>query len=216
MTEAIRPKPLFIADNHALDLLNSVGAPWGTEIEWLGDGRDLLDWLDQAGLVPPDVLAGFREKTSPDVLDGIAAQARDLREWFRAFIATHSGRGLEPTVLADLDKINRLLARDETYRQIEPRAIEAQDAGGSSLQWRRHRRWRTPEDLLLPIAEAMADLICQADLERVKNCEGPTCTMWFHDVSKNHTRRWCTMAVCGNRAKAAAHRAKKRRIAATE
>jgi len=211
MTEPVRPKPLFIADDRALDLLNSVGAPWGTAIEWLGDGRDLLAWLEQAGLVPPDVSARFREEASPEALDAVAAQARDLREWFREFIAAHSGRGLEPTALADLDKINQLLARDETYRQIE-----AQDAGNPSLQWQRHRRWRAPEDLLLPIAEAMADLICRADLERVKHCEGTTCTMWFHDISKNHTRRWCMMAVCGNRAKAAAHRAKKRRLDATE
>ncbi len=46
MTETARPEPFFIADDHALDLLNSVAAPWGTEIEWLGDGRDLLAWLD--------------------------------------------------------------------------------------------------------------------------------------------------------------------------
>ncbi len=217
MTETARPEPFFIADDHALDLLNSVAAPWGTEIEWLGDGRDLLAWLEQAGLVPPEVSMRFREKASPEALDEVATQVRELREWFREFVAAHAGRPLEPSALADLDKINRLLARDETYRQIEPRVIKAQDraqetkdARSSSLQWRRHRRWRAPEDLLLPIAEAMGDLICRADFERVRNCEGPTCTLWFHDVSKNHTRRWCTMAVCGNRAKAAAHRAKKR------
>ncbi|MCZ6721275.1 MAG: CGNR zinc finger domain-containing protein [Proteobacteria bacterium] len=217
MTETARPEPFFIADDHALDLLNSVATPWGTEIEWLGDGRDLLAWLEQAGLVPPDVSMRFREKTSPEALDGVAVQARELREWFRAFVAAHAGRRLEPSALADLDKINRLLARDEIYRQIEPRAIKARNASqetqgahSSSLQWRRHRRWRAPEDLLLPIAEAMGDLICRADFERVRNCEGPTCTLWFHDVSKNHTRRWCMMAVCGNRAKAAAHRARRR------
>ena len=49
MTETARPEPFFIADDHALDLLNSVATPWGTEIEWLGDGRDLLAWLEQAG-----------------------------------------------------------------------------------------------------------------------------------------------------------------------
>jgi len=210
MTETARPEPFLIADDRALDLLNSVAAPWGSEIEWLGDGRDLLAWLERAGTVPPDVSTRFREQTSPEALDEVAAESRELREWFRAFVAAHAGRRLDPLALADLDKINRLLGGDETYRQIEPRALEARDTGGSSFQWRRHRRWRSPEDLLLPIAEAMGDLICQADFERVKNCESPTCTLWFHDVSKNHTRRWCSMAVCGNRAKAAAHRAKKR------
>jgi predicted RNA-binding Zn ribbon-like protein len=37
----------------------------------------------------------------------------------------------------------------------------------------------------------------------VRKCEGTTCTLWFLDVSKAHARRWCSMAVCGNRAKAA-------------
>ncbi len=210
MPKIVRPEPFFIADDRALDLLNSVGAPWGTPIEWLGDGRDLLAWLEHAGLVPPEVLARFREETPPKTLDEIAAQACELREWFREFVAAHAGRRLQSSALAELDKINHLLARDETYRQIEPRATTARDAHGAAIQWRRRRRWHTPEDLLLPIAEAMGDLVCRADLERVRNCEGPTCTMWFHDLSKNHTRRWCTMAVCGNRAKAAAYRAKKR------
>lgn len=217
MTETTLPEPSFIADDRALDLLNSVATPWGTQIEWLGDGRDLLAWLDQAGLVPPEASMRFREMASSEAIDEVAAQARELREWFRGFVATHAGRRLEPSALADLDKINRLLARDEAYRQIEPRAIKAQgapreahDASALTLKWRQYRRWRTPKDLLLPIAEAIGDLICQADFERVKNCEGPTCTLWFHDISKNHTRRWCSMAVCGNRAKAAAHRGRKR------
>ena len=66
------------------------------------------------------------------------------------------------------------------------------------------------QDLLLPIAEAMGDLLCNVDFASVRKCESPACTLWFRDVSKNHTRRWCSMAICGNRAKAAAHRAKVR------
>jgi predicted RNA-binding Zn ribbon-like protein len=72
------------------------------------------------------------------------------------------------------------------------------------------RHWRTPDALLLPIAEAMGDLVCRKDFRLVRRCQGPTCTLWFHDVSKAHARRWCSMAVCGNRAKAAAHRARSR------
>ena len=205
MTETDRPQPFIVADDPALDFLNTVAAPWGAEIEWLGDGRDFLAWLERLGLVPPDVSRGFRQTAAPEALDDVAAQARDLREWFRQFVAKHAGRPIAPTALADLDRINRLLARDEAYGQIETRA-----APGASLHWRRHRRWRAPGDLLLPIAEAVGNAVCQADFERVKICENPTCTLWFHDISKNHTRRWCTMAVCGNRAKAAAHRAKRR------
>jgi hypothetical protein len=111
-------------------------------------------------MVPPELSTRFREETAPEILDEIAAQARDLREWFRTFVTTYAGRRLEASAVADLDKINRLLERDAAYRQVEPRANEARDADDPSFQWRRHRRWRGPEDLLLPIAEAIgrADL----------------------------------------------------------
>jgi len=217
MTNSQRPDPIFIADQRALDVLNSVAAPWGEQIEWLGSGADLLAWLEQAGLIPPAAAAQFRKNTSHQTLDEIAARARDLREWFRNFVAAHAGRRLAPGALAELDRLNRLIAGDAVYGQIEPRVKQAHDADrpilGSDelpLQWRRHRRWQKPEDLLLPIAEAMGDLICETNFARVKNCESQKCPLWFHDISKNHTRRWCMMSVCGNRAKAAAHRAKMR------
>lgn len=206
MTETALPQPFIFADAPALDLLNSTATPWGTAIDWLGNGGDLLAWLEQANLLPAEEAARLLQEMPPAALDAVAAQARELREWFRDFVATHAGRPLAAPAPVDLDRINRLLARDATYRQI----VTSHDPGTSSFHLQRHRRWRTPDDLLLPLAESMADLICQTDFTRVKNCEGPTCTMWFNDVSKNHTRRWCSMAICGNRAKAAAHRAKKR------
>ncbi len=218
MARTTRPDPFLVADDRALDFLNSVGEPWGTRIDWLSDGADLLAWLVQTDLIPTNAVKRLQKQALPEAFDEVAALARDLREWFRGFVVKHAGQRLEPRALADLSKLNRLIARDDVYRQIEPRSAETtgftqqqtSEATSSSLQWQRHRRWRTPADLLLPIAEAMGDLICQANFERVKNCEGPKCTLWFHDTSKNHTRRWCTMAVCGNRAKAAAHRARTR------
>jgi predicted RNA-binding Zn ribbon-like protein len=68
------------------------------------------------------------------------------------------------------------------------------------------RRWRSPDALLLPIAQAMAELLTTADFSQVKACEGPACTLLFLDRTRGHKRRWCNMAVCGNRAKQAAHR----------
>jgi predicted RNA-binding Zn ribbon-like protein len=68
------------------------------------------------------------------------------------------------------------------------------------------RRWETPDTLLLPLARAMADLVCEEDFSRVKACEGTACTLFFIDRTRAQARRWCTMAVCGNRAKQAAHR----------
>ncbi|MBI3452566.1 MAG: CGNR zinc finger domain-containing protein [Rhodospirillales bacterium] len=214
-----RPAPLFVGDDLALDFLNSFAAPRGRETEWLANGADLVAWLEQAHAVPADVAARFRADAASGALDAMAAQARELRERFRAFVGNHAGEPLSSTALRDLAPFNQLLGRDESYRQIAaaPRRdteVTGGDRDGEdghgALHWQYRRRWRTPETLLLPIAEAIGDLVCRKDFTLVRQCEGPTCTLWFHDVSKGHVRRWCSMAVCGNRAKAAAHRARQR------
>jgi predicted RNA-binding Zn ribbon-like protein len=210
----LRPAPFFIGDDLALDFLNSIAAPWGQEIEWLANGGDLVAWLEQARAVPANVAAHFRAHTGLRALDAVASQARELREWFRRFVSDHAGKPLGPAALRDLAPLNQLLKRDEAYRQIQvvpPRDRRENDGDGSqALRWQARRRWRSPKALLLPIAEAIGDLVCQKNFALVRRCEGPTCTLWFLDVSKGHARRWCSMAVCGNRAKAAAHRARAR------
>jgi predicted RNA-binding Zn ribbon-like protein len=210
----LRPPPFFIGDDLALDFLNSVAAPWGEEIEWLASGCDLVAWLEQAHAVPANVSAHFCAHTGPRALDAVASQARELREWFRGFVRNHAGKPLGGRALRNLAPLNQLLERDEAYRQIEialPGGGRENDRDRHrALRWQAKRRWRSPNALLLPIAEAMGDLVCQKDFTRVRRCEGPTCTLWFLDVSKGHARRWCSMAVCGNRAKAAAHRARAR------
>jgi predicted RNA-binding Zn ribbon-like protein len=209
-----QPAPFFVGDDLALDFLNSVAAPWGQKIEWLRNGGDLVSWLEQAHAVPADVAAHFRKDTNPRALDAVASHARELREWFRSFVRDHAGKLLDPASLNELAPLNQRLRRDESYRQIAlapPPAAETIDGDGhGALHWQHMRHWRTAESLLLPIAEAMGDLACGKDFTLVRKCEGSTCTLWFHDVSKGHARRWCSMAVCGNRAKAAAHRARAR------
>jgi len=205
-----RPAPFFVGDDLALDFLNSVGAPWGTDIEWLSDGRDLLEWLRQAQAVPEDVLARAHDCWGAGAVDVAAAQARELREWFRDFARDHAGGAVGPDAEQVLAPLNLLLQKDDAYRQIERRPPDGRVVADQrdGLRWRGERRWREPGSLLMPIVQAMGSLLCDKDFTLVRSCEGPTCTMWFHDVSKAHARRWCSMAVCGNRAKAAAHRAR--------
>ena len=66
------------------------------------------------------------------------------------------------------------------------------------------------EDVELPAAnfDAAADLICNYDFRLIRSCEGSACCLMFLDRTKVHARRWCSMAVCGNRAKAEAYRAR--------
>jgi predicted RNA-binding Zn ribbon-like protein len=98
--------------------------------------------------------------------------------------------------------LNLLLERDTKYTRVVARA----DAPGSRLQLAPLRRWRSPESLLQPIGDALAALLVEEDFSHLKACEGPACTLLFVDHTRAHTRRWCSMEICGNRAKQAAHR----------
>src|SRR5258708_19596588 len=77
------------------------------------------------------------------------------------------------------------------------------------------RRWRSPESLLLPIGEVLAKFVCEEDFANVKACEGHTCTLVFADRTRRRARRWCSMAICGNRAKQAAHRGRLKALTAS-
>jgi predicted RNA-binding Zn ribbon-like protein len=195
---------LFIADSLGLDFLNSVATPVDAPIDWIDDGEGVLAWLEQSRLVPADVLAAMRERAMPGELDRLAAQVRSLREWFRAFVREHKGRPLRAADLGELEPLNLLLARDEGFGKIVAHEHEA----ATVLGLERSRRWTSPESLLLPIGEILAELVCKEDFSYVKACEGPACTLMFADHTRGHVRRWCSMSACGNRAKQAAHRSR--------
>lgn len=194
-----RPAAIFIADSPGLDFLNSVATPLDTPVDWLDDGEGLLDWLAQARLVPTDVLDALRARATPSELDKVADEARALREWFRAFVRRHMCRPLAPEALRELGPLNRLLEREETFTRISR-------GDGGRLELRATRRWRSPDSLLAPIGEALARLVCEEDFAGIKACEGHACTLIFADHTRRRGRRWCNMALCGNRAKQAAHR----------
>ncbi|HEV7368362.1 CGNR zinc finger domain-containing protein [Arenibaculum sp.] len=205
-----RPDPLFLGDHPAMDFLNSVAGQPDGRTEWLADGPGLADWLARAGLVEDGVAATFLD--APDgrtALDAAAGQARDLREWLRAFVRRHAGSGLTADAAAELDVLNGLLADADSHLRVEA-ADEPPFEPPSGLRLRRVRRWTAPRQLLHPLAEAIGDLVAHADFRLIRTCEGPDCTLMFLDRTKSHARRWCSMALCGNRAKVAAHRARVR------
>jgi predicted RNA-binding Zn ribbon-like protein len=193
---------IFVADAPGLDFLNSIATPVDQQVDWISDGAGLLAWLEQAELVPAAALAALRAQSTPAELDTVASQARELREWFRGFVQKRKGKPLASKDLRELGRLNDLLERDERYGQIIADSAEGENA----FEFHTNRRWKSPESLLLPIAEAMAKLVCDEDFTYVKACEGPRCTLMFADHTRGHARRWCSMAICGNRAKVAAHR----------
>ena len=197
---------IFIADSAALDFLNSVATPADTTIDWISNGEGLLAWLQQAQLVPPDALEAMRKQAKPAELERVAAQARNLREWFRRFVQENRGKPLKAAALADLEPLNRLLAKDEGFGQL----VAHKHGKTTALKFQSVRRWRSPESLLLPIGEALARMLAEEDFSDVKACEGASCTLMFADHTRGRSRRWCSMGICGNRAKQIAHRHRSR------
>lgn len=195
-----RPPAIFIADSLGLDFLNSIATPVDTPVDWLDSGDGLLRWLAQAKLVPADALDEVKARAMPGELDKIASEARALREWFRRFVEKHMGRPLPAKALQELAPLNKLLRRDAAFSQI------SRQRGGDRFELRAMRRWQSPQSLLLPIAEALAKFVCEEDFASVKACEGHSCTLVFADNTRRKLRKWCSMAICGNRAKQAAHR----------
>jgi predicted RNA-binding Zn ribbon-like protein len=103
--------------------------------------------------------------------------------------------------LAALIEINRVLGRSAGTRRVELRSdgsfarafVPVGDAFAG---------------LLIPVVESAADALILDQLGRVRRCADPRCGRVFQDETKNGRRRWCDMATCGNRAKAARHRMK--------
>src|SRR5262249_24220937 len=120
-----RPPAFFVGEHLALDFLNTTAAPRGAPVEWLGDGTDLDDWLEQAGSIEPAAAARIRESGS-DALDEVARQAREFGQWLRGFVTARMGRPLRATA-ATVAPLNELLARDRSFPRVEAAGRDAED-----------------------------------------------------------------------------------------
>jgi predicted RNA-binding Zn ribbon-like protein len=125
----------------------------------------------------------------------VLLRARDLREvMYRIFLAI--AEEVTPTE-TDLHALNAALARAMAHARIVPHdGGFAWDWGGDESELDR---------LLWPIVRSAADLLTSSELDAVRVCAADDCSWLFLDTSKNHTRRWCSMKSCGNRAKARRH-----------
>lgn len=197
------PLPARVGDHLALDFLNTISAPKGTPIEQIGSGHELLQWLIDAGVLVQDEAERLESSWPQAQLDGAAHEAVALREWFRD-VLTRAKSGRFPNAEGDLAPLNNVLARDDAFQRV------ILNDGDGQLRIESARQWHAPSVLLVPIAIAMAELLCDTDFDLIGRCENPACTLWFYDRTKGHRRRWCSQAVCGNRAKVAAHRMRKK------
>lgn len=189
------PPAMRFGDHLALDFLNSVATPKVETLDWIGTGEQLLDWMESFGLLTAEERVEVKAHSKAAELESVAGEARELREWFRGVLKAGAVARNEEVAR----RLNALLERDESHRRIE-----SEFADGHRVVT--VRRWRQAGVLVAAIAEQMADLVCEGDFAMVRKCENPACTMWFYDRTKGHRRRWCSQAICGNRAKVAAFR----------
>jgi predicted RNA-binding Zn ribbon-like protein len=199
-----RSPPFFVGNHLALDFLNTVATPEGAIIDWLCDGQDLVRWLEEARVIDRVSAARIRIWRG-DSLDEAAGKVREFRNWLRKFVTARKGKPLRATA-GSIAPLNELLARDKSFLQVEVAGRTTK--AGHPLVLGRVRRWESPEELIDPLVDAAADLICNYDFQLIRSCEGSACCLMFLDRTKGHARRWCSMAVCGNRAKAESHRAR--------
>lgn len=196
--------PLAVGDHLALDFLNTIAAPQGTPLEWIGSGHDLVSWMEKVGALESRDAQKILQSLPASELDRAAAEARQLREWFRGIVTRVKQSGRVALAATELKRLNEVLSHDASSAQLEP------CAGGNGFELVTRPSWKSAYELLVPIAASMADLLSEAEVTLVKRCENPSCTLWFYDRTKAHRRRWCSQTLCGNRAKVAAFRVRKR------
>lgn len=187
---------LFLGEQLCLDFVNTQVAGVGAPRELLTSFENLIDWLVQARVFEPHAAqAAFKRWRGGHEAARVLAQARTLRAVLRTMAERLvQGKSVPP---GTVDAINAVLAVQRSPLQL------VQNRGNYEL--RREIELKQPLQLLVLVAEAAAHLLAHGDPSLVKKCGNPNCILYFYDTTKNHRRRWCSMAVCGNRMKAAAH-----------
>jgi predicted RNA-binding Zn ribbon-like protein len=194
----------FIAGELCLDFCNTMGGKRsGIAREKLESYGDLLAWCEQAGLVNPSLkkILARRAAKDPQAAATVLNRSIRLRESiFEIFAALARQR---ETSLADRKVLNSELAAN-----LGRLRVKAEPAvKGFSWTWENGNG--ALDQVLGPIARSAADLLTSGDWEdHVRECGGENCGWLFLDSSKNHSRRWCDMRDCGNRAKVRRHRRK--------
>lgn len=179
----------FIGDHLALNFINTLRANQGQPFEALNSDQDVIDWFELAGISTSSQLSAWPTGK-------LLRSARELRDIsLKAVIAKRSGK--RPS----LEVLNSFLEEAVSHLQLVGRA-------GTKIELKKIYGNRSVRQFLSPVTESVADLLVNGDFTLIRRCEGRDCVLWFYDRTKAHRRRWCSSAVCGNRAKVAAFRAR--------
>ena len=170
-------------------------------VESLHNYAELVAWGKKNGILNAemaDQLSGLaaQQPSSAGHAYQSAIQAREAI--FRIFSRRYAN---QPVAEDDLELLNSILREAMAYRELVPE--------GDNFTW----KWANdidPKNLVLwTVALSAANLLTSDKISRVRVCEDDRgCGALFIDMSKNHSRRWCSMESCGNRAKAQRHYSK--------
>jgi predicted RNA-binding Zn ribbon-like protein len=200
MSAANAPEYVFELSGGALclDFANTVsGRNTGAPVDHFRRYADLVAWARQAGLLAERQAAELdrRGEARPAEAGAALAEAVALREaLFRLFAAVAGGGA---PAADDLAAVNRRLPRALARQRIAP------SADGFAWSWRDAADALDP--MLDPVLRSAADLLTGSELGALRECASDACRWLFLDRSRNQSRRWCDMKVCGNRAKARRH-----------
>ena len=186
-------KPFQLLGHSVLDLVNTLDWRFretGSE-ELLNTYDDLLEFSEQSMLLTARQAQRLRRVSSPAAAKTVQS-TRDLREAISEILYAITDARTPP-----VDAIKKL---DQHIQKAQAKR---------KLRWSRSRfdlSWPGAEpDAQLPLwllAQSAADLLTGETMQRLRSCDNPECRWLFLDTSKNHTRRWCDMKICGNRMKA--------------
>jgi predicted RNA-binding Zn ribbon-like protein len=195
----------FVGGALCLDFCNTVGGKrGGVTREKLESYLDLVSWSQQAGLVDKEQARALALKAAsqPDRAVAVLERAIALREAiYRVFLALAEGKA---PANRDVAILNSELGQNQGRLRVACRKASADFAwewvgGGEELG-----------HPLGPLARSAAELLVSCrEIPQVRQCGGENCGWLFIDSSKNHSRRWCDMRDCGNRAKVRRHRLKR-------
>lgn len=186
----------FIASQLCLDFCNTTNYAMPAPNERLKTYGDLIVWGEMAGVLDEDqagALAAWGESHPREALEALE-EARAIRmALHRLFGGLAHGKG---PLADDLHTLNEALSKVLPHQRI------GLDERGFTLGW---EPALAPDRMMwLVVGDAVGVLISD-QLQYVRQCSGTGCSWLFMDQTRNHRRRWCSMDVCGNRAKVKRH-----------
>ncbi len=196
------PAPFDLCAGHpALDFVNSLDnrfSPTGSK-DLLSDYGALLRFVEETGLLSSSQARALARAAGTASAARVLRSARELREAMAAVLYAEAEQRVPAAAAIEMLERHFHGAQSPGHlHRVDPGA-----GAGAALQWQwRPDQARRAEFPVWLIAHSASQLMLSDALARVRACEADSCRWLFLDTSKNHTRRWCKMKVCGNRAKA--------------